>query len=135
MPLIQWCNELSVGISSIDEQHKKLINLINILDSSFVEGKANDVLADIFDELTTYTIKHFGYEEELFAQYDYAEYKTHKDEHEELIKQVLKLQKKNIDGDFLISLEVLVFLKNWLLNHIMKTDKAYASFLIDEGAV
>ena len=133
MPLVEWNDELSVGISSIDEQHKKLVNMINALNDALVEGKANDLLATIFDGLTVYTVKHFGYEEELFAQHGYVEAESHKNEHEALINQVKTLQNKMNEGDFMISVEVMAFLKDWLTNHIMKTDKAYAPFLIDKG--
>lgn len=133
MPLLQWNDELSIGINSVDEQHKKLVNIINTLNDALADGKANDVLVNIFDELTEYTAKHFGYEEDMFAQHGYVEAAAHKKEHEALITQVKKLQDKMNAGDFMISLEVMVFLKEWLINHILKTDKAYAPFLIAKG--
>ena len=128
MPLLPWSNELSVGITSIDEQHKQLISLINELNKALQDGKANQVLNGIFDELLSYTVKHFGYEEKLFAQYNYENTETHKEEHKKLISQVKKLKSKMMEGDFMISIEVLAFLKDWLINHIMKTDKAYDSY-------
>jgi len=133
MPLLQWNDELSIGINSIDEQHKILVNMINTLNDALAEGKANDILIDIFADLTDYTVKHFGYEEEMFAQHGYVEAEAHKNEHKALITQVKKLQEKMNAGDFMISLEVMIFLKEWLLNHILKTDKAYAPFLISKG--
>ena len=133
MPLLEWSDELSIGINSIDEQHKKLVNMINALNDALAEGKANELLAKIFDGLAVYTVKHFGYEEELFAQHGYVEAEAHKNEHEALINQVKALQDKMNEGDFMISVEVMAFLKDWLTNHIMKTDKAYAPFLIDKG--
>lgn len=48
MPLIRWNNEISVGISSIDEQHKQLVNMFNELNDGLEQGRANDVLAKIF---------------------------------------------------------------------------------------
>lgn len=133
MPLLQWNDELSIGIHSVDEQHKQLVNMINNLNDALAEGKGNDVLNNIFSELTDYTVKHFGYEEEMFAQYGYIEADNHKHEHEALITQVKRLQEKMNAGDFMISLEVMMFLKEWLINHILKTDKAYAPFLISKG--
>ena len=135
MSLIQWNDELSVGIQSIDEQHKKLLDMINALNDALEAGKSEEILEKIFADLTDYTVKHFGYEEELFAKYGYAEEQAHKNEHAELIQQVQELQQKRAAGDFMISVEVLVFLKSFLLNHIMKTDKAYAPFLIEKGAI
>ncbi len=133
MSLIQWNNELSVGIASIDEQHKQLINIINELNSALEEGLADEVLANIFAELTVYTEEHFSYEEALFAEHGYSESEAHKNEHQALIKQVHALKQKMLEGDFMIGVEVMVFLKEWLLNHILKTDKAYTQFLQEKG--
>ena len=133
MPLLEWSDELSVGINSIDDQHKKLVNMINALNDALAEGKADELLVKIFDGLAVYTVKHFGYEEDLFAQHGYQESEAHKNEHQALIAQVKNLQDKMNEGDFMISVEVMAFLKDWLTNHIMKTDKAYAPFLIDKG--
>lgn len=133
MPLIQWNAQLSVGINSIDDQHKKLINMINALNDALAEGQADDILVKIFDGLAVYTVKHFGYEEELFAQHGYAESQVHKNEHDALIKQVIELQQKMNDGSFMIGIEVMAFLKEWLMNHILKTDMEYTQFLVSKG--
>lgn len=133
MPLLKWNDELSVGINSIDEQHKKLVDMINALNDAIMDGKSDELMTKIFDELTTYTVKHFGYEEQLFMQHGYMESESHKREHEALINQVKSLQVKMNEGNFMISVEVMAFLKDWLKNHIMKTDKTYAPFLIDKG--
>lgn len=135
MPLIQWNDELSIGINSIDEQHKKIVNMINVLNDALQSGKADKVLAKIFVELAVYTSTHFGYEEELFTRYGYSESQAHKNEHHALLQQVNDLQQKMQEGDFMISVEVMLFLKEWLINHILKTDKAYAVFLKDKGVV
>jgi hemerythrin-like metal-binding protein len=133
MPLLQWNSYLSTGISSIDEQHKKLIDMINTLNDAFMAGKANDVLSQIFADLSDYTSRHFGYEEQLFAEHGYPESEAHKNEHEALINQVQALHRKMEQGDFIISIEVMAFLKDWLTNHILKTDVAYSQFLIERG--
>lgn len=133
MPLIPWNDELSIGINSVDEQHKTLVNMINILNDAMAEGQTNEVLTKIFDDLALYTVQHFGYEEELFTRYGYAESQAHQHEHDELVKQVQELQQKMNNGDFMISVELMVFLKDWLMKHILKTDKAYAPFLIEKG--
>ena len=65
MPLITWTDNLSVNHTEIDNQHKKLVDLINILFDAMKAGKGTDVLNKIFAELTSYTIYHFTYEEKL----------------------------------------------------------------------
>ncbi len=131
--LINWSEELSVGIESIDNQHKKLVNMINALNEALVEGKARDVLVKIFNGLVVYTDKHFKYEEALFAQHGYQDAAEHKAQHDALVKQVLELKSKLDDGNFMIGVEVMAFLKEWLTEHIMKTDKAYTVHLTGAG--
>ncbi|GAA6170530.1 bacteriohemerythrin [Colwellia sp. KU-HH00111] len=134
MPLIEWTAELSVGIDSIDEQHKKLVNMINALNEAMLTGSSNELLGKIFTGLAAYTQKHFAYEEALFAEYGYADSKQHKRQHRELIAQVVELKQKFIENpQQTMTADLMLFLKRWLTNHIMKTDKAYAECLIAKG--
>ncbi len=133
MPLIQWSDELSVAIDSIDQQHKTLVAMINKLNDAFEAEQTDQVLGGIFEQLSDYTIKHFAYEETLFAQYDYPQTQEHQNEHRVLVQQVKELQKKMQNGDFMVSVELMVFFKEWLLHHILQTDKAYAQFFLGKG--
>lgn len=134
MALIEWSSELSVGIDSIDNQHQKLINMINALNDAMSTGEANEVLEKIFSGLAAYTQKHFAYEEQLFDKHGYAGTQEHKQQHKALIDQVVDLSEKfKSSGGSVISIEVMQFLKDWLTNHIMKTDKEYTDFLVEKG--
>ena len=73
MALIPWTEELSVGIPAIDEQHQKLITLINELHRAIESGKGHEKLERIVDELLVYTREHFGYEEGIFTRVNYHE--------------------------------------------------------------
>lgn len=134
MPLIEWTSELSIGIDSIDEQHKKLVNMINALNDAKIAGSTNELLGKIFTGLTNYTQKHFTYEENMFAEYGYINSNEHKRQHNELIAQVIELKDKFMDNpQGTVSDDLIHFLKRWLTNHIMRTDKEYAEFLISKG--
>ncbi len=134
MPLIEWSNELSVGIDSIDEQHKKLVNMINALNDAMLTGSSNELLGKIFTGLAAYTQKHFSYEENMFAEYGYTDSEEHKRQHNELIAQVVELKEKFMDNpQGTISADLMQFLKRWLTNHIMRTDKEYSEFLLSKG--
>ncbi len=134
MPLIEWTAELSVGIDSIDEQHKKLVNMINALNDAMLTGSSNELLGKIFTGLANYTQKHFTYEENMFAEYGYTGSKEHKRQHTELIAQVVTLKGKFVDNpQGTINADLMQFLKRWLTNHIMRTDKDYSEFLLSKG--
>jgi len=134
MPLIEWSNELSVGIDSIDEQHKKLVNMINALNEAMLTNSSNELLGKIFTGLAAYTQKHFSYEENMFAEYGYSNSEEHKRQHNELIAQVVELKEKFMENpQGTISADLMQFLKRWLTNHIMRTDKEYTEFLLSKG--
>ncbi len=133
MALIQWSDELSVGIDSIDDQHKKLVNMINALHEAMREGQGDAVMGRIFDGLALYVQKHFGYEEELFASHGYPESDAHKREHEALISQVSELKKQFDYGQTVLTMDLMQFLKGWLNDHIKGTDKRYTEFLSSRG--
>ncbi len=131
--LFTWSSALSVGIETIDNQHKRLIDLINRLYGAVLNNRSRQVLGEILDELVEYTASHFRTEEELFERYGYAEEQQHKAIHEGLVRQVLEYQKKFKSGAGL-DMTLLEFLKGWLVDHIMQTDKRYSGFLRDKGA-
>ena len=131
--LIRWTDEMSVGVSSIDEQHKKLVNLINALNAAMEEGETDAVLNKIFEELLAYTDRHFQYEESLFAQTGYVDEPAHRAEHDALRKKVTDMKHRVDRGDFVLGVEVMGFLRDWLTRHIMGSDKAYSQHLVKNG--
>jgi hemerythrin len=84
---------------------------------------------DIFDHLTDYTKKHFSTEEIVLRRYKYAEFDQHKQEHDKFIDRLEELKTDFASEKVTVSLEVLNFLKNWLLNHILISDKKYAAYI------
>ncbi len=133
MAFIEWSDRLSVGIPSIDTQHKQLVSIINKLYEAMSTGKANAIMGDLFNELVKYTQFHFANEENLFKTHGYPQAEQHKKEHAALVKQAAELQEKFKSGSVTISLTVANFLKDWLNNHIVVSDKAYAPYLIGKG--
>ncbi len=133
MSLIVWTDSLSVGISSIDEQHKILIKIINTLHDAMERNETDANMKEIFERLTDYTVVHFKYEEDLFDQYDYEDSTSHKRKHQALIDTIGTLKQKLDSGDHKIGIEVLQFLNRWLTDHILKTDHAYTDFLKSKG--
>lgn len=133
MPLMNWDASLSVGVSLIDTQHKKLVELVNKLYDAMKAGKSKDVLGPILDELIAYTASHFKTEEKYFDDFKYEGILAHKEEHKKLVAQVLDFQGKFKSGAASISIELMKFLQDWLVNHIKGTDKKYTKCFNDHG--
>ncbi|EIJ41587.1 hemerythrin-like metal-binding domain-containing protein [Beggiatoa alba B18LD] len=132
-PLVEWTDELSVGVQEIDEQHKILVGLVNRMYESIVKRTDQAEIKRVLDELAQYTVIHFAVEESLMRIFDYPDYEIHKKHHEELTKQVVDLQKRVTKGEGTVSIEVLHFLRHWLTHHILQDDKRYGPFLLGKG--
>jgi len=124
-----WQPRYSVGITEIDEQHKKLIALINDLQAAMLRGEGKAALSRILDELIRYTETHFAFEENLLRRRNYSELGAHAQQHQNLKKQVYDLRNELRSGKMTVTMEVMHFLKNWLANHILGSDLRYAQEL------
>ena len=127
-----WGHILSVGVDEIDDDHRKLVSLFNILNHSVIEGDSPDYLAAILDELINCTVWHFSHEERLMLKYGYKGIAEHKMEHQELIKSAKELQQKILQTDNLVTNEDIEFLEHWLMVHIFTTDLKMGTYLAME---
>jgi hemerythrin len=130
---LKWKSEYSVGIASIDIQHRKLIELINSLQTAVDYSTGEEFERKALDELVDYTKTHFKYEEGLMEQNDYPDFEAHRESHAHMIAkvdQVLEAYRRDQEDAMQQALD---FLKDWLINHINGTDKQYSSYLIDKG--
>jgi hemerythrin len=133
MALLPWSDEYSVGVSTFDSQHKQLFQFINDLHAAMAAGKANDILGKTLSGLIEYTKSHFGAEERLMELHKYPHYLQHKSEHQVLITTVEAFQTKFQQGNSYFTIELMNTLKNWLTNHILKTDMKYTEFFANKG--
>ena len=134
MPLMTWTDKLSVGVGVIDEDHKKLVGMLNELYDAMQAGQGKDSLGRILNGLVQYTKFHFAREEKFFAQTGYPAAVPHKQEHDALTRQVIDVQQKYAAGaTATLSLDVMQFLRNWLVNHIQGSDQKYRPHLNAKG--
>jgi hemerythrin-like metal-binding protein len=124
-----WSEILSVGVGEIDEDHRKLVNVFNVLNHSVREGESAEYLAATLEELINCTVWHFSHEERLMLKYRYAEIDEHKAEHRELIKSAKDLQQKLLQAEKPVADEEIEFLERWLTEHILTADLRLGSYL------
>jgi len=134
MAFMTWKENYTTKIASIDEQHKKLIDLLNYFYENIRNKSNKELIGGIISEMKAYTILHFSHEERLFNSYDYPESENHKKEHIEFIKKVNDLEAKINKQQIIISFEVTDFLKKWIKNHILGSDMKYREYLLESGA-
>jgi hemerythrin len=135
MALMEWSPTFSVKVKKFDDQHKKLVDLVNQLHDAMKAGQGNVALGAILQQLINYTATHFKDEEQVMQANGYPDLAKHKTIHADLVKQVLDLQKKFQTGEAggVLTMKVLSFLKDWLVTHIQGEDKKYGVYLNTKG--
>ena len=131
MTLFQWTDDYSVKVPSIDAQHKMLVAMLNELHDGMSRGAGAEQLSKILAGLIEYTAKHFAHEEELFAEHGYPEAEEHIAEHKRLVDQVLAFQAKFEAKQASINMELMKFLKDWLIKHILGSDMRFSAYFVE----
>jgi len=131
---MEWKKDYSVGVAIFDDEHKKLIAIINQLHEAFTVGVDKLALRRISNSLVEYTLMHFRHEEMYFDDWAYPAASEHAAIHAKLRQQVFEFSKQIQEKDSKeLAEEMTVFLRDWLLNHILVDDRKYGAFLYDKG--
>jgi len=129
MTFVPWDDSLALEVDQFDEHHKHLIGLVNDTYEKFLQRDSDSELEKVFDALIDYTVYHFSAEEDWMEQQQYPDLDVHKVEHAYFTRRIKEMHKDLVAGDVALDLELLNFMKNWILNHIAKTDSEYGRFV------
>ncbi len=134
MPLIVWTDQMSVGVKLLDNDHKKLVLLINQLHEGLMTGHAKPALESFFQDLISYTRVHHAHEEQLLGETGFHGTAAHKQEHESTIERAVELQLRFKSSEGLVTeLEIMHQLREWLFRHIQGSDKEFVAHLKAKG--
>jgi hemerythrin len=124
--LFAWDQSCSVNVPEFDRHHQHLYTLVNRLHEAMLAGQAKTTTSGILDELISYTQSHFAAEEAFMTARAFPGLAQHKAEHAALTGQVLDFRERYRSGTAPITLELMHFLRDWLVNHIQRSDKLYS---------
>lgn len=131
--IFPWNDNFETGVPQIDEQHQRLVQLVNLLASHLAYQSDIPTLNKIFDELADYAVYHFQTEEEIWHQYmpsDPLETK-HKEMHDNFVNDVTRLRdEENTKPLNAVVEDILLFLTHWLAFHILDSDKRLAKIVL-----
>lgn len=133
MAAIIWNDAYSIGIPEIDTQHQKLLSIINELYEARQIGTGQVIIKETITKLVDYTNYHFTMEQQMHVEYKYLNAPKHKLEHQEFIDRLTQLKEEGEQGNLLLILKTLDFLKDWMITHILGSDKAFGNYLRDIG--
>lgn len=133
--MIRWRDDYSVGVDSLDTDHKLLICMINQVEQGLACNEPTRLVGGVLDALADYTLYHFAREETLMRAAGFADVDAHAQCHDTLAAQVREIRARYRRNPRSISVrELLSFLNNWLTTHIVRRDQEYASLLADTGS-
>ncbi len=125
---LPWSKKFALGFTTIDAHHKELVTMINDLNRAMKNGQSSNVVIEIIGRLNKYVVKHFQYEERHFDEFAFVESVSHKKHHHEFKEKVVELSGKYAEMRKLgecVDKELITFLVNWLMSHILEEDKKY----------
>lgn len=121
--MIQWHEGLSLGVKALDDDHKKLLHIINKLSDAIKDGNSEEILHEIFEDLHKYVIVHFDREEALLKKCGCEDINEHIAQHRNFSNKIPELKAKlSKTKDSSNAQEVSHFLIDWLFNHIIEED-------------
>jgi len=133
MEIIIWRDEFSVGVAEMDQQHKKLLAIINRLIAEQKVLTNPKTIADLLTGLTDYADEHFRAEEFLTAEYDYDRKTEQEAQHKAFIEKTQSFCLAGNVGPNILSEALLGYLGTWLIGHILIEDMQYKNYFINKG--
>ncbi|MDX9845461.1 MAG: bacteriohemerythrin [Tenuifilaceae bacterium] len=127
MVFFKWNSEFESGNDIMDNDHKVLVQLINDLYVEMARGDGSVVVESVIEKLVDNSKNHFRREEKLMKSLSYPDFEKHELEHDAFIAKVSQCS-RNIKSDS-VTTNLARFLKDWLVNHILSSDKRFASFM------
>ena len=125
--LVQWTDDFSVGIPEIDDQHRGLIALVNRVYSAVINKASSSEVEEIVHALEHYTLQHFADEERYMIHARYPKFGVHKAVHDQFVERVAA-EKDRLKAGFPLDIDIVHFLRDWLINHILRMDKEFGIY-------
>ena len=131
--VFRWTDIYKVNVAVLDQQHQSLFDTVNELERALRVGEGNAVVDGILDRLVTYAGLHFAAEESLMERHSFPGLSTHRIQHEMFRQKMAILLDRHRNAKAGVAVELLLFLRSWLKQHVLSTDKQYPSFLNARG--
>ena len=128
MSVIKWRDHYSVGVEQFDKEHMILVEMVNELFTMVRDKKGPNELDQPLSKLIQYTHDHFAAEEKALEEINYPQLEEHRQEHNKLKQDVATFHERVKQGDASVVAEFYSFLREWLLDHIVESDKQYTQY-------
>lgn len=127
--MFAWTEDWAVGVREIDADHQRLCALAQSMHRALLDGRSKTMIEELLARLLDYTDYHFTHEERLMTRIGYPELRQHQREHEKLRSEVRAMQARAASGEVTMTIEVMLFLMNWLRQHTAASDQRIGAYL------
>ncbi|MHC4139501.1 MAG: bacteriohemerythrin [Planctomycetota bacterium] len=131
--MLEWDDKYSVGISIIDEEHKKLIGIMNKAIALEQDSSNPKEITEVLNEMNIYVNTHFATEEAYMVKFNYPDYENHRKEHQAFSIETMAFIDKMTNTNRQLICEIIGHLKSLLVNHVLGTDTKYISCFKEHG--
>ena len=131
--ILEWKDEYSVHVEEIDNQHKEMFNIVNNLISKLNSQQNESTIKEILNSIIRYKETHFATEEKYFDLFHYEGAEAHKIAHKSFAKHIEDLRSSKIDNTTTLAFELIDYLEDWLINHLMNMDHKYVKCFLENG--
>lgn len=130
MSFMTWTDDMSVGIDTLDDDHKQLFAILNRLVEGGGGGSSRQELQAMLGELVDYANDHFSREEAMLASRNYPDLAKHREIHADFTGQVRAMAEEfESSSNVMLKIDLILLLKDWLFDHILSTDMKYRPFV------
>lgn len=133
MPHIDWEPGFTVHVEALDDEHRQLIDLINRLHEAMARGEGQAGTGVVLRGMTDYAHRHFMHEERLMAEVGFPGAARHRAEHEKFVERLREMTVEHNRRQVAVSVDLLDFLKSWLVHHIRHSDQQYRGYFNRHG--
>jgi hemerythrin-like metal-binding protein len=126
---LEWTPEYTVHDAEIDQEHKVEFGLVNRLHEAMLLGRGAKILETLLAELMKFTLDHFANEEKLMAAVHYPDKQAHVQQHDRIRRRLTEVNARFARGETAITVELMMFLSDWLKNHTMIADRRLGNYV------
>ena len=133
MGVLTWSNESCIGIQTIDNEHRELMDAINSLCDAVAQGHEREQTGHLLRRLIVCAHGHFSSEEAMLSATNYPELEEHSRQHQSLLEEVEELAGRFFRDGLVLSHQSLNFLQYWFNDHLVNDDRLYTAWLMKHG--
>lgn len=132
-PLVEKSDRLLTGIEEIDEQHNRIIDLINQLYEAFINNQSKKEIKEILKNIADFSAYHFSTEERYFKQFGYENSAEHIQSHKRFLDKINNFRKDYQEGKSINIQDMMLYLQSWTANHFGEYDQDFIQLFNDNG--